>query len=195
MYKRKLSSIADVSAEVPADGDVVSYDSASSTWVSEPPSGTWISLGALTTTSGGTPILWSSIPAGVKHLRLTLLQISTDGANNIRVRFGDEDGIDSTNYGSASCRFTASAVATDSSTTYFDVYRTAAADIYSGIIDFTWSSGHLWVASGNYSDNSGPPAGTTSGYCDLPKELTQVQVSVSADLWDGGAAELWYQQP
>lgn len=154
----------------------------------------WASAGTLATTSGTSHIL-GSIPAGALHLRIVVTGLSTNGANNIRVRFGDSGGIDSAgNYGSASTRMVGSSLATGSTSTNFQIQRGNAADTYSGIMDFSLDQASgKWIGKWMFGrdDNATATAVGGGSWAYPTGPLTQIEFG-SADTFDAGRVEVFY---
>ncbi len=146
-----------------------------------------LALHALNTTTSGTSTTFSSIPAGTQKVEIVFLTTKTNGGNNFRIRLGDSEGVETTNYASATSRLTGSGVTTTSSTTQIAVGRSVSGDQYSGIVTGVHVGSNVWVFSGSCADTDGSTImATVAGHKQLSGELTTIEVSLASDNFTAG---------
>lgn len=146
---------------------------------------------AVATTSGSSQG-FTSIPAGVKKISAVFSGVSTNAGNLITIQLGISTGYVTTgylnNYGYIDAGNVAS---TASATNGFNIFRSAAAHVSSGIVTIENIDGNVWVASGTLALTNGTPITFTSGNVDLGGVLDRIQIT-TADTFDAGSFNVIY---
>lgn len=149
-------------------------------------------------TTSGTEKDFTGIPSWVRRIIVSLYGVSLSGTALLRFRLGTSGGFATSGYlGSGSV--IAAVVATANQTAGFDIYNSApaAADIYTGTIEFTCvdPTNNVWVASGVFAQTSSARTYTVSGQVPLGSALTQVRLTTSngTDTFDAGTINIHYE--
>ena len=137
---------------------------------------------------------FTSIPAGVKEIKILLAGVSTSGTYALMVQLGDADGIETSGYlGTGYTSNTSNLAVT---TGLAMMASTVAAQNHHGmmIISLEDSSNNTWVSSsvtGSTNDDIGHGGSSKS----LSGVLTQVRLTTvgGSDTFDAGAAAIQYQ--
>lgn len=152
--------------------------------------------GTAITTSSGTSVEFTGIPASAKKIKLLLRNVSTSGSSNtwFRIQLGTSGGYVNSGYGA-----TVSAISSTAASTAFDnigfmaAFSIADAELYSGVIEFAEISPNVWVMSGQLK------ASTTrmcfsAGDVSLGAELTSIRFALgSSGAFDGGTINILYE--
>jgi hypothetical protein len=164
--------------------------------------GNWYSAGTQDLTTGSTDYTWGNIPEAAFMIKVAIAGASLSVDEEMMIRIGDEDGIDTSGYIGAveSNDFTQLKF---SITLGFQIsLGQDAGHAYHGSVDLTRVGSLTWVEHGMTGFDSGNGGGEGPAYSigslTLGKPLTQVQL-LSADgsgadtnTFDAGVAELYY---
>ena len=147
-------------------------------------------------TTSGTSIDFTSIPAGVRRIKIQFVGVSTNGTSNPLIQLGDSGGVETTGYlGSSSLIDTA--VATAGYTAGFGLNIATADAVIHGTVTLTLedSSDFTWVASGVVSTSDTARSVITSGRKLLSAELDRVRITTvnGTDAFDAGAINISYE--
>lgn len=154
--------------------------------------------GTATATTSGTERDFTGIPSWVRRIVVSLQGVSLSGTALLRFRLGTSGGFATSGYLGASSVIAAT-VATANQTAGFDIYNSApaAADIYTGTIEFTCldPANFIWVADGVFAQTSSARTYTVSGQVTLASALTQVRLTTSngTDTFDAGSINIHYE--
>tara|TARA_B100000029_G_C17520303_1_gene939616 strand:- start:994 stop:1518 length:525 start_codon:yes stop_codon:yes gene_type:complete len=136
-----------------------------------------ISLGTETTTTGGTAIDFTGIPAGTKIIRLILQTVSGSGTSDFIVQIGDSGGFETSGYVGASW----SANTTNQNyTDGFGIHANhAAGNTYESVVSLFLvdASNNTWVSNGVTGRSDSGGAGIFCGTKSLSGTLTQVRLT------------------
>ena len=142
-------------------------------------------------TLSGTDITFSSIPSNVILIQITILEMSFNGASDLRIRLGDSGGEESTGYmGRAYATTSVKQMTTDA---FGFEYTNAASYIYSGQIRIFNHDSNDWFSEGRvFQENANDYMGYT-GRKTLSDQLTQVRLFASGGhSFDSGSVTLHY---
>jgi len=155
---------------------------------------------AIATTSGSNHD-FSSLPAYIKRITITLEGVSTDGTtDDLRIRIGPIGGVETTGYVSVSSDSTGATINTDAAATAgFDISGSALADAtYSGILTLALvdSSANTWAISGSVADTTNDRISHVAGTKSLANPLTIVSLTLTGtptDAFDAGKVNIIYE--
>lgn len=159
---------------------------------------TGITLATMQASTSGTNIDFSSIPSGVKFIRINFDQVSTNGTSHLLVQIGDASGgISSASYvsGSAAANNGAATVGTNN-TTGFVVVDGAAANVINGTMTLTLvdAASFRWVSSHSFGRSNDAASICGGGSKTLAATLDRIRItSVSGDTFDGGNINIAYE--
>lgn len=91
-----------------------------------------IVLSTQQTTTSGTAITFSSIPAGVRKIHVMFSGVSTSGTSDLLIQIGDSGGVENTGYLGSVCTTTTATPAIDNPTAGFGITATTIADAGNG---------------------------------------------------------------
>jgi hypothetical protein len=143
---------------------------------------------ATAVTSGTTSDL--TVPAGARHVAISISDLSTNGTSNILVQIGDSGGIETTSYVSG-CTSDASARVT-STAGFIITSHGNAAYVRTGHVMLTLidAANNTWVASSNINETGSGIGWVGGGNKSLSATLTTIRLtSVTPDTFDGSG--LW----
>lgn len=151
------------------------------------------------TRSSGITAASFTIPAGVKKFDLHMMNVGSDGTQNMRIRLGDATSVKTTGYASTGWRTGSASIAAAGISSYISVERNAAGDNFDGVVSFYLAdpASNTWTAQGQLADqSSGNQAHGVNGAISLDSELTTLQIDFSSDDWDGdGLFYVSYENP
>lgn len=155
-----------------------------------------ITIGTPVASTSGTSIDFTSIPSGVKRIKISFVGVSTNGTSNLLVQIGDSGGIENTGYASASATDSGSRV---TSTAGF----LATAAIVAGSTSYGQmtlqledSSNNGWSESNVMSDyGGGGLVAMGGGAKDLSATLDRVRITTvnGTDTFDAGEINIAYE--
>lgn len=178
-----------------ASGNVLTSNGTA--WVSAAPAaGSGIVVATAQATTSGTAKDFTSLPAGIKLFRISLNEVSTNGASSMIIQLGDSGGIEATGYLGASSQMN-TAVTSSNFTTGAGMLGASAGNISHGVVEFTLldSTTNTWSWAGFIAQSNGAQTVTTAGSKSLSDVLTQVRFTTvgGTDSFDLGKVGLQYQ--
>lgn len=151
-------------------------------------------------TASGTSVDFTSIPAGVRKVTVTLSGLSTNGTSDLLIQIGDSGGIENSGYSSSYIYAnSAGGAGSTNSTAGFIVFTSTAGAVISGAITlFLHNSGSFtWSASGFTSNIDGATIRGCScaGAKSLSAELDRVRVTTvgGVNTFDAGSINIMYE--
>lgn len=158
-----------------------------------------IVLGTAQTTTSGTAITFSSIPAGVRRINVMFSGVSTSGTSNVMIQIGDSGGVEATGYLGAADTITTATPATANFTTGYGVTATTVAGmIIHGIATLTLmsSSAFTWACSSQVGHSNAATFSMGAGVKSLTAELDRVVITTvgGADTFDAGSINISYER-
>lgn len=156
-----------------------------------------LTVGAVTASTSGTSIDYTSIPAGTKRITVSFSAMSTNGTSNLLVQIGDSGGIEATGYLSAGSQISAT-VTTTAFTTGFGVINSGGATgVLHGTMTLTLTdpAANTWCASGVFMNSDGARTHTTAGSKSTSAVLDRVRITTvgGTDTFDAGAVNITYE--
>lgn len=145
------------------------------------------------TTTGGTSIPFTGIPAGVKRITILIKQLSASGTSNWLVQIGDSGGLETSGYLS-SC---AQGGGTTDATAGFIINRsTVAAVTYQAkiVLDLENAANFTWISSGLLT-GAGEAGSLNAGQKSLNAELDRLSIvpANGSDTFDVVAVSISYE--
>jgi hypothetical protein len=162
-------------------------------WSAIPPAST-IRLQTAIAAAGQTNIDFSGVPAWVNRVNVMLAGLSITGITPLIIQIGDSGGFETTGYLSSFTN-TASGVSTAAVTNGFAIGEPgAAADVFSGTVSLSRTSGNLWVAAGVVKRSTIGMA-LAAGDKTLSDVLTQVRITTvtGAQTFDAGSVTISWE--
>lgn len=146
-------------------------------------------------TASGTAVDFTGIPSWAKRVLITLNSISLSATSVLLVQLGDAGGIENTGYLASSSLIAASVASTAFTTGFGLSSSSAAAYVYSGIVELCLVGGTTWVESASLGVSTGVTATALSGGTKtLSDVLTQIRVTTNgADTIDAGSINIIYE--
>ena len=144
------------------------------------------------TTTSGTAINFTGIPAGVKRLTVMFSGVSTTSTSGILIRLGTSGGVESTGYVSGVSRGT---TITRDTTGFVVQVPVSQADLFSGAVVITGIGGNTFVDAGNTVDNSTNAVQVAAGTKTLSGTLDRVQITTISGFstFDAGTINIMYE--
>ena len=141
-----------------------------------------ITLGVEQATTSGTAIDFTGIPAGVRRITISFVQVSTDGTSPCIVQLGDSGGIETTGYSGAIATITAGVAVTTVTSGMHFARMDATTNVANGSLILTLenAASNRWcaVSCAGLSDSS---QAAFAGYSkSLSGVLSQVRVTTLA---------------
>ena len=153
-----------------------------------------ITLGTEQTSTSGTAIDFTSIPAGTKRITIMLVGLSIDGVQELLIQLGDAGGVETSGYASA---VGDSAGQTLSTAGFICVTGGAAAAVLNGAIVLTLedAANFTWIGSMNIGRTEAASAYSGGGSKSLSAELNRVRITTNGtpDDFDAGAINIQYE--
>ena len=170
-----------------------------STTTSLTPNHNKIVLGTQQTTTSGTAITFSSIPAGVRKIHIQFSGVSTSGTSDLIIQIGDSGGVEATGYLGSTSTITTATPATDLPTTGFGVTATLlATSILHGHATLVMmnSSTNTWTCSSFLGHSDAATFSMGAGTKSLSAELDRVVITSigGANTFDAGAINIAYER-
>lgn len=180
-------------------GQVLSTNGAATlSWATASGGGGGITSGTAVTTTSGTVVDFTGIPAGTKCITVMFNGVSTTGTSQPYLQLGTSGGIEITGYESGIGAISATANTTNGSisvTAAFPLYHGAivAPAVISGNLTVANLSGNIWTVSGTVL--SGNRAVMLGGVKTLAAALTQIRLTTAGgvDTFDAGSMNIMYQ--
>ena len=150
--------------------------------------------GTAVASTSGTSIDFTGIPSWVKRVTVMFSGVSTNGTSIMQLQLGDSGGVETTGYLSqAWSASTSSGVAT---TGVYLMPSTAAARLWSGVVQFVLQSSNTWVATGLVNVTDASNVGSQSmGTKTLSDTLDRVRITTAngTDTFDAGTINILYE--
>lgn len=146
--------------------------------------------------TSGTSIDFTSIPAGVKRVKVLFTGVSTSGTSPIIVQIGPSGGVETSGYsGGASLANGANATVT-SAAGFVVSNAPAAANAMSGCLDIDLEniSANTWVAKGTAFETSSTNVCVGAGSKSIAGVLSRIRITTAggADTFDAGEINVTY---
>ena len=143
---------------------------------------------ATAVSASGTAVNFTSIPSGINKIDVMVSGLSSNGTNDFLVQLGDSGGVEATGY-TAAVEYNGNS--TTDTTGFIFTRLTAAADVFSGIVQLRRINGNQWVSQGA-TDVGGWSAGTKT----LSAELDRIRVTTvgGTDTFDAGTVNIIYSK-
>jgi hypothetical protein len=172
-------------------GDVM-FTTNGSSWTSVPK----ITIGTAVASTSGSTVDFTSIPAWVKRITLTLAGVSTNGTAVPVVQIGDAGGLETSNYiGSTSfLTGTAGDSASHSSGFRLGADLWLATNIVSGTftLSLVEASSNTWVCQGSLGRSTTDGVYTIAGHKALSATLDRISL-VTTNTFDAGSVNILYE--
>lgn len=153
-------------------------------------------LGTPVVTTSGTSIDFTGIPAGVKQIVISFINVSTDGSSNPRIQIGDSGGIENTGYVSTSHSFVTGTVSVTTSTAGWDIKSASDTNQLSGSVTLTLenSSSNTWAIQGIVAAAGANSTFTLAGTKSLSAVLDRLRITTinGSDAFDNGEINIAY---
>ena len=146
------------------------------------------SLFSTSTTTSGTSVDITSLPATATEIEITFSGVSTSGTSQVLVQLGDSGGVETTGYTAACGNNANGTMSVNTSTAGFPVGGVLAADARVGRIKLVLTSSNTWVAEGTMLSN-GTTVSTTVGTKQTSATLDRVRITTvgGSDTFDAGS--------
>jgi hypothetical protein len=150
-------------------------------------------LGTAVSTTSGTVIDFTGIPAWAKRISVMLNGVSTNGSSNLIAQIGDSGGIEATGY---LCGVAGNA----SSATFTTGFGLSAggegtATIRHGMLTIQTLGANVWACSGVIGRSDAAQASSTGGNKTLSDTLDRVRLTTvnGTDTFDAGSVNIYYE--
>jgi hypothetical protein len=145
------------------------------------------------TTTSGTSIDFTGIPAWAKRITVMFSAVSTSSTSNFLIQLGTSGGIVSTGYFSTTVSVRTTSQQTFSTAGYIIINPTGVTESMSGLYIIANLTGNTWVGSGTtISGTSG--IATSAGTVPLGGTLTTLRLTTTGvDLFDAGSVNILYE--
>jgi hypothetical protein len=161
-----------------------------------PSSGLVLTRAASITTTSGTSIDFTNIPANVYRITVMFDGVSLSGTDYISIRIGDSGGLETSGYESGAALGASSGLFSDSQGGFLQTFANArgAANKYYGSTIITNLTGNTWVSQGtNYVTGYGA-GGHNAGTKTLSGTLDRLSVIPSGNnTFDAGKINIIYE--
>jgi hypothetical protein len=153
-----------------------------------------IQRGAVTTTTSGTTVPYTSIPSWVKRITIMFSGVSLSGTDNLLVQLGDTGGVETTGYVSSSGNYNnANGTAVSNSTSGFIMRLASSSLAASGHMVLTNVSGNVWVSS-HYTRLGLTDISNGGGTKTLSDSLNQILVlTTGTNTFAAGSINILYE--
>jgi hypothetical protein len=135
--------------------------------------------GTLDTTTGGTSIDFTGIPAGVRWIDITFRGVSFSGTSNPMIQIGDSGGIEATGYLGSRTDVSSGGSGAGNTTTGFAVNTALAATVLHGTIRLNLQDAatFAWTCMGSLGASNAAQIGFTAGGKALSAVLDRVRIT------------------
>lgn len=192
---KSATTTVDVSAATaPTTGQVLTAMGASAaTW--QTPTGGGLTVGTEVSTTSGTAIDLTGLPAAIKRVTIMLDGVSTNGTSAQIIQLGDSGGFETSGYAGTTSEIKGTPAQNNYSTGYIVGRMTASTRAVSGLIVIQRISGNKWVYSFSGGDDAAGVAYAGGGTKTLSDELTQLRLTTvgGANTFDAGAVNISYE--
>ena len=191
LYYSSGSSLARLA--VGSSGQVLTSTGGRPQWLG--PASNGITLGVEQTSTAGTSIDFTGIPAGTKRITIQFVGVSSNGTSNYLIQIGGSTGIEATGYLGAAVAEPASGAA--NFTAGFGINSGSSANVSHGSVALTLenAAAFTWIATGFVVGSNAAFAFTTGGSKSLSAELDRVRFTTvgGTDTFDAGAINILYE--
>lgn len=154
-----------------------------------------INLQTVTATTSGTSHDYTSIPAGVKRIKVMISGLSSDGTSNMLIQLGDSGGIEATGYLNGAHVIT---TGTETSTVGFDFSPTLlAAETITGTmtLELLDPATFLWVQTNMMLRDDSSQIFEGVGSKALSAELDRIRLTTTngTDTFDAGSVNISWE--
>jgi hypothetical protein len=149
-------------------------------------------------TTSGTGVTFSSIPAGVKMITISLMGVVSNSDIDLTVVLGDAGGLEVSGYLMSHSNATSATVATElgdagSTANAFEINKQGSADIVHGTMILTLAdASNVWTQMHVMSNSNTNKTYWGGGQKPLSGELTQIKVGVASGAFTAGSANISY---
>lgn len=156
-----------------------------------------VTLSSETATTSGTSHDITSIPSGVKSIKVLLDGVSWSGSAGLVVQIGDSGGVETTGYSSTGGVLSGTAVTSTNDTTWFRVVLTGiASQTVHGVVDLCLqdSTNNVWIMKSMAHNDTGTNLHFGSGRKALSATLDRVRLTTTngTDTFDAGSFSIQY---
>jgi hypothetical protein len=155
-----------------------------------------LTSGTVQTSTSGTSIDFTSLPAWCKKITVMFSGVSTSGTSNLQIQLGDSGGVETTGYGSSMTYIVNAIAATTNVSTGLLVgtFGNAGAAYY-GITTICTLGSNVWVSATNLNDFISARTFLGSGGKTLSDTLTQIRITTvnGTDTFDAGSINILYE--
>ena len=150
--------------------------------------------GTAVTSTSGTSINFTGIPAGVRRITVMLNNVSFSGGASLRFQIGTSSGVETTGYNSAGGWVGASSTSTTSSNGFDGSGDGSAALSRFGAFTFTLLGSNIWALTGSFNTAT-PYVFVIAGTKTLSGTLDRVRVTTTngTDTFDAGSINILYE--
>jgi hypothetical protein len=145
--------------------------------------------------SGGTSIIFSSLPTWIKRITVMFNGVSTSGTSNLQIQLG-AGSVTITGYLSAAANILAGTPVTANSTTGLIVTgATASTALWYGNITLTNITGNVWTMSSSLGRSDVATVSTAGGSISLGDTLDRTVITTvnGTDTFDAGSFNILYE--
>lgn len=163
-----------------------------------PTFGTALTSATAVSTTAGTVIDFTGIPAWAKRVTVMLNGVSTSGTASVILQLGTASGVEVSGYLSNSAYVVTSTITVFNGTVgiFTDVNTSStAASARHGALVLTRISGNTWTVLGTIGQSQAAISCTTSGTKALPGPLDRIRLTTTtgADTFDGGTMNIMWE--
>jgi hypothetical protein len=153
-----------------------------------------VNSGTAVASTSGTSIDFTGIPSWVKRISVIFTGVSTSGTSNYLVQIGSSS-VTTTGYISSGTTFSASSLATSTSTSGFLIKMDTASGNLTGVLSVFNISTNTWVASGTMAAPAVTYSLLTNGSLALGAVLDRVRITTvnGTDTFDAGSVNILYE--
>jgi hypothetical protein len=154
--------------------------------------------GTAVASTSGTSIDFTSIPAWVKRITISLAGVSTSGTSNPIFQIGDSGGVETSGYlGGGSGAANAAVWSINNYTNGFGIFSASAAAVLHGSLVLTLvnSATNTWAAHGQFASSAAAEMFVIAGTKPLSATLDRVRLTTAggADTFDAGVVNINYE--
>ncbi len=153
-----------------------------------------VTNGTAVATTSGTAIDFTSIPSGVKKIKMVFNQVSTGGTSPRLIQIGTSGGLVTSGYISAGAYMGLGMAGAVSTAGFLIGTGGATADKTCGVVTIQTLGSNVWAMEGNTSDGAVAYVKCGSGSITLGGVLDRVRLTTtSADTFDHGSVNIAWE--